>query len=152
MSAVSSRLMPASRAASITARVASSPRRRPKLLQPRPATVTCRLPMLLVGRSLTVEPGVYQAPRDRDRRRQLEDFGGAVAGGLELGAREPAHVLELVVAHRGLAARVLGEEAEHQRAREGPRLRARVARVTHLDARLLEDLAGHRLLERLARL
>src|SRR3954470_8726754 len=69
---------------------------------------------------------------------------------LELLAREPAHVLELLVLRRRLAARPVRVEAEHQRAREGPGLRARVAHAAHLDARFLEHLARHRLLERLA--
>ena len=54
MSAVSKWLMPASRAASTTARAASSSMRMPKLLQPRPATETSSEPTLLVmGPKLT---------------------------------------------------------------------------------------------------
>src|SRR4051812_18518172 len=48
MSAVSNRVMPSSRAASTTARVAASSMRPPKLLQPTPTTDTCRLPILRV--------------------------------------------------------------------------------------------------------
>src|SRR5689334_13998346 len=105
MSAVSSRLTPASSAASITARVPSRSRRRPKLLQPSPATVTSREPMDRVGRS-AIEPGIYQAPCDRYGRRQSEPVERPLARLQQLLAREPAHVLELVVAHRRLAARV----------------------------------------------
>src|SRR3954469_16986889 len=152
MSAVSSRFTPASRAASITARVPSRSSRRPKLLQPSPATVTSSEPIFRRGSSVIIEPGVYQPPRDRDRGRYEQRLGRAVAGGGDLLAREPAHVLELVVADGRLAARVVGEEAEHERARERPRLRARVAHAAHRDAGLLEHLARHGLLERLARL
>src|SRR4051812_6388935 len=99
MSAVSRKSMPASRAASITARVASSPMRPPKLLQPRPAALTSSRP------SLGIEPVVDQAARDGDRRRHVQAVDRTGADPLELGAREPAHVLELVVVHRWLAAR-----------------------------------------------
>src|SRR5580765_3908299 len=49
MSAVSNRLLPASRAASTTARVAVSSMRPPKLLQPIPTTDTSRLPIARVS-------------------------------------------------------------------------------------------------------
>src|SRR3954452_7219807 len=90
------------------------------------------------------QPGVDQPPRDGERRRQH--------GVGELVAPEPAHVLELGVARRRLAARVLGEEAKHQRARARPRLRRDVAGRAALDAGLLPHLAGDGLLEALARL
>src|SRR3954469_23223200 len=48
MSAVSKNVTPTSRAASTTARVADSSMRPPKLLQPRPTTVTSRGPSLRV--------------------------------------------------------------------------------------------------------
>src|SRR3954454_11436052 len=97
MSAVSRRFTPASRAASITARVRSRSSLRPKLLQPSPATVTSSEPIFRTGSSV-IEPLVYQPPRDRDRGRYEQRLGRAVAGGGDLLAREPAHVLELVVA------------------------------------------------------
>src|SRR4051794_25377904 len=128
MSAVSRKLTPASSAASITTRVSSRPRRRPKLLHPRPATVTSRPPRRRVGSgSGAIEPLVYQTARDRYRRREGEPVVRPGARPAELRAREPAHVLELLVAHGCLSARVFREEPEHQRARERPRLRARIA-------------------------
>src|SRR5262249_22777097 len=65
-------------------------------------------------------------------------------------AREPARVLELLGVHLDLAARVGGDEADHQLAREGPVLAADIGDVLHVDADLFLHLARHAALERLA--
>src|SRR5437762_1101450 len=108
MSAVSKNVTPASSAASTTARVPSRSTRRPKLLQPSPTTVACRLPRLFV--STLIQPLLDQPPRDRDRRGDVQRTVAAHRDG-ELVAFKPAHVLELAVAHLRLAARVAGVEA-----------------------------------------
>src|SRR5690349_15700684 len=97
------------------------------------------------------EPLVDQLPGDGQRRRQVE-VGLAARDRRQLLAREPAHVVELVVTGGCLAAGVGRVEAEHQRHGERPRLRGAVEDVADLHARLLQHLALHRLLERLARL
>src|SRR5438876_10773507 len=123
MSAVSRKLTPASSAASITARVPSRRTRRPKLLVPSPTTDTCRSedPSVRLGITsvaiasprLAPEPLVYQPPRDRQWRRDV-DLPLAGHRGLELLAVEPAHVLELAVGGDRLARAVPRREAEHQ--------------------------------------
>src|SRR5205085_7570181 len=95
------------------------------------------------------EPGVDQPARDGQGRRQAH-VAAAPGARRELLAREPAGVVELAVARRRLAARVVGEEAEHERRWERPRLRGEVAGRARLDAGLLAHLAQHRLLEALA--
>jgi hypothetical protein len=72
--------------------------------------------------------------------------------GAQLLAAEPADGLELRVGRVRLAAGVARVEADHQRRREGPRLRRAVAQVGHLHPALLGDLARDRVLQRLARL
>src|SRR5437764_15434264 len=100
MSAVSKNVTPASSAASTTARVPSRSTRRPKLLQPSPTTVTCRLPRVLV--STLIQPLLDQSPRDRDPRRDVERAFAADRGG-DLVTIEPANVLELAVANMRLS-------------------------------------------------
>src|SRR5262245_2067601 len=75
-----------------------------------------------------------------------------VAGGTagERVAGEPPRVLELVGVDGDLAARVLGDEAHHELARERPVLAADVLDVLHVDADFLLHLALHRALQTLA--
>src|SRR5215510_8982712 len=68
----------------------------------------------------------------------------------EVRAWEPARVLELLGVHLDIAARVGGDEADHQLAWEGPVLAADVGDVLHVDTDLFLHLARHAALERLA--
>src|SRR5262249_33860588 len=98
------------------------------------------------ARALAREPLLDQAAGDRLRRRELHLAAG------DLLAREPADVLELPVAHRGLAGPPARGESEHQRGRERPRLRGAVAHLAPPPRGPLEPLAGDRLFEALPRL
>src|SRR5215212_5640224 len=95
MSAVSKWFTPASRAASTTSFDASSSIRMPKLLQPRPATDTSRLPTLrnsiarLLGPSARLPARLPGGPRycrrcsvasGSDTRRIMDEVGGAYRG------------------------------------------------------------------------
>ena len=105
-----------------------------------------------VGHRDSLEPDVDEPPRDGQRAGDME-LAAAVDRRLQLVARVNQRASSSSPSRaRGLAAGVAAREAEHERAREGPRLRGDVARVGDLDARLLEHLARHGLLERLARL
>src|SRR3989442_2223182 len=64
-------------------------------------------------------------------------------------AGEPAGVLQLLRIDLDLAARVGGDEADHELAREGPVLAADVRDVRHVDSDLFLHLARHGALERL---
>src|SRR3954466_11372638 len=64
-----------------------------------------------------LQPAVDEPPRDGQGRWHDERAAALDRGG-DLVAREPARVVELAVARGDLAARVAGDEAEHQRARE----------------------------------
>src|SRR5215472_18176085 len=98
--------------------------------------------------------------RDRDRPGQRRHrrrgvriaVGGARDHVTDLLAAEPARLDKLLGVDRDLFAQRLGEKAHHQGRREWPRLRGEVADAPTADARLLADLAPHRVLERLTRL
>src|SRR4051812_25817320 len=79
-------------------------------------------------------------PRDADAGWDRREGGGAVPLGVE----------DLAAVGADLAAGPVGEEADHERVGEGPRLAAEVPNVRDLDADLFAHLAGDRLLERLA--
>ncbi len=64
----------------------------------------------------------------------------------------PAGVLDLAGLGFELAAGVVRRKADHERAREGPRLAAEVPEVLHLDPDLLAHLAVDGLFYGLARL
>src|SRR5262249_45368968 len=81
---------------------------------------------------------------DEARDRVTGGAGGKVV------AVEPPRVLELLLVDRDRSARIAGDEADHQLAREGPVLAPDVLDVRHVDAHLLLDLAGDCPLERLA--
>ena len=63
--------------------------------------------------------------------------------------REPLRVHDLALLAVDLAARVLGQEGDHERVREGPALAAEVAQAADLQADLLVDLAPDAVLQRL---
>src|SRR5262249_43388568 len=88
------------------------------------------------------ERRVDQAARDAELRRNER----------QVVLSEPAGVEQLLLVDPDLAVCVPRREADHQRMRERPRLAAEVADVCDLDPDLLADLAGHSLLQRLARL
>src|SRR5262249_7204779 len=87
-------------------------------------------------------PGVVRDDEARDRV--------ARGAGRELVAVEPAGVLELVLVDRDLAARVPGDEADHELAGERPVLAPDVLDVADVDAHLFLDFARDCPLERLA--
>jgi hypothetical protein len=80
------------------------------------------------------------------RRRAIEIDGGT--GGSASRRNQPASAISL--GSGTSSPPPTGEEADHQRVREGPRLGALVADVVHPHADLLHDLAPHRGLEGLA--
>src|SRR3546814_13540991 len=94
-----------------------------------------------------------QPARDRDLRRQQQAAlgRGAAQRGVDFVEGEPARVLKLV-AYLRLVRPGLGEEAEHQRRRERPRLRGEVAAAKDAHAAFLQHLALDGLLQRPARL
>ena len=63
---------------------------------------------------------------------------------------EPARVLQLIAVDDDVAARIAGDEPDHELARKGPVLAADVRDVLHVDADLFLHLARHAALERLA--
>src|SRR5215212_4497981 len=93
MSAVSRNVMPASSAASITARVPARSRRRPKLLQPRPTTETVRSErprrFCRMGGQDGRSPTVWVVRRRRRRRRSM--FSSPASGPGSVRWLQPVH-------------------------------------------------------------
>ena len=89
--------------------------------------------------------------RDGERGRAgdaLRMRAGEHRGGLR--AAEPARILDLLGVDGDLFGQRLRMAADHQRHREGPRLRGEIGHAPADDAGLLLDLAAHRGLDRLA--
>src|SRR5262249_31228297 len=98
------------------------------------------------------QPFLDQAAGDRIAARPAER---AVLGhvlGLKLLAGHPARAFELRFVDVVIERFGLGVEADHHRGGERPGLRGTIGDVLHPDLHLLVDLAGHGVLEALARL
>src|SRR4051812_13169744 len=90
---------------------------------------------------LAPDPVFEQPSCDREARRDPQRAVALLHGGLHVGAFEPPHIVQLVVDPARLAGHPRRREAEHQRARERPRLGRDVLGPAHLHARLLPHLA-----------
>src|SRR3989442_729744 len=98
--------------------------------------------------------GALEAPSDYLAAGVVLDDepGDAVTRGAfgQVVARKPARVLQLLGVDRDLAARVAGNEADHELAGKRPVLAADVLDVLHVHADLFLHLPTHRALQRLA--
>src|SRR5271168_3385708 len=92
-----------------------------------------------------VEPMLDQAERYGLPRRQQRTVRG------EIGAREPARVLQFLIPQPHLGAQSMRGEPKHQRGREGPGLRGVIFDAVDFDACLLKYLARNRILEGFSR-
>src|SRR4051794_26316452 len=111
-----------------------------------PTTPTARRCSWPAGSAeLAGHPAVDDVPGDRDGRRQRLRAGARA----QLLPAEPAGLLDLVVVDPQLLLGRPGDEAEHQRLRERPRLAGDVADVGDGDPDLLGDLPDHGRLGRL---
>src|SRR5580658_335113 len=90
---------------------------------------------------------------DGDRRRRGQAIGMAAAEHQrQLVARKPARILDLAAVDDDRVRQRLRVAADHQRARERPRLRHGVFDLAAADAGFFEHLAPYRFLDRFARL
>src|SRR5687768_11877930 len=117
MSAVSKKVIPASRAASTTALVAASSIRPPKLLQPRPTTVTwsSESPSRRVRTARAYRFG------SRPPRREGQGAGGAERIAPHVVSAPPAAIAARPVLARAVARQAHGARRADHRADPGPR-------------------------------
>src|SRR5438270_8137626 len=109
MSAESKKLTPRSSAACTTRALAASSSRRPKLLQPRPATVTrmsespsARISMPCSSQAETVDRRRTAYARSRGAGRRVDGVAVETRGRLDVGALYEGHRLRVYRAIRGI--------------------------------------------------
>src|SRR5215468_582357 len=100
---------------------------------------------------LKPRPDDVMGDRDRRSRRQAVGVPTQHHGG-NLLALEPAGILQLRTINLEFRGQSLGMASDHQRHREGPRLRCEVGNASAFDTGLLQGLPSYRILDGFARL